>query len=137
MKIIFARKDGDLVSKFIRMYTWSKWSHVGIIDGDYVLESIGCNGVTKTKLKDFKLRYTNICIRYIKGDIEKARNLVGKEFDMLGMCGGMLHLNVHSLDKYFCSEYVAYASYVFDDDYTYKVSPENLFWASTLKPQKD
>jgi hypothetical protein len=134
MKVIFARKDGDIISKVIRIYTWSEWSHVAIVDGDYILEALGSVGVVKTPIKDFELRYSHTCIRYIKGDIEKARKLVGKEFDMIGMCGGLLHMNVHDLNKYFCSEYVAYASYVFGDEYTYKVSPENLFWTSTLKP---
>lgn len=134
MKVIFSRKDGDLISKAIRIYTWSDWSHVGIIDGDYVLEAIGGKGVAKTSLRAFNLRYSHTCIRYIEGDIEKARALIGKEFDMLGMCGGLLHMDVHDLDKYFCSEYVAYASYAFGDEYTYKVSPENLFWVSTFKP---
>jgi len=131
MKVIFARNNANFISKIIRLYTWSEWSHVGVIDGDYVIEAIGGKGVEKTLIKAFKKRYDITKIRRIPGDIEIARNLIGKQFDQKGLWGGLLHMSVQDPDKWFCSELVAHASYAFDSKYAHKVSPENLYWLSS------
>jgi hypothetical protein len=131
MKVIFARNNGNIISKVIRLYTWSDWSHVGIIDGEHVIEAIGCKGVARTKLKAFELRYDDTCIRHIAGDIEKAKALIGKDFDQRGLWGGLLHMRVQDPDKWFCSELVAHASDAFDSEFAHKVSPENLYWVSS------
>jgi hypothetical protein len=131
MKVIFARNNGSLISKVIRLYTWSDWSHVGIIDGEHVIEAIGGKGVAKTELKAFELRYDDTCIRHIAGDIDKARALIGKDFDQRGLWGGLCHLGIQDPDKWFCSELVAHASDAFDSEFAHKVSPENLFWVSS------
>jgi len=132
MKVIFARNNSSIISKVIRAYTWSNWSHVGIIDGEYVIEAIGGRGVAKTELEAFKLRYDENCIRHIAGDVEKARALIGKDFDQRGLWGGLLHMRVQDPNKWFCSELVAYAADAFYDEFAHKVSPENIFWLKQL-----
>jgi hypothetical protein len=100
MKIIFARNNGSFISKVIRLYTWSDWSHVGIIAGEHVIEAIGGKGVARTELKAFELRYDQTCIRHISGDIDKARALIGKEFDQSGLWGGLLNMLVQDPNKW-------------------------------------
>lgn len=131
MKVIFARNNYSFISKLIRLYTWSDWSHVGVIDGDYVIEAIGNKGVERTRINAFKKRYDETCIRYIPGNINKARALLGKEFDQKGLWGGLLHLRVQDPDKWFCSELVAHASDAIGSEFAHKVSPENLYWLSS------
>jgi hypothetical protein len=136
MKVIFARNNLSVISKIIRLYTWSDWSHVGVIDGNYVIEAIGGKGVSRTHIKAFKKRYDHTCVRHIPGNIEIAKALIGKKFDQRGLWGGLLHLRIQDPDKWFCSELVAHACNAFDSKHAHKVSPENLYWLSSSVAHK-
>lgn len=126
--VIFARND-HWISRLVRWRTNSQWSHVGILDGDYVIEAMGSTGVRQTPLAQFYDRYTHHTSKQLPGDIEKARYLIGSDFDLWGLWGVFFRSDeLQSSRKWFCSELVAYATGLYDETALHKVTPEHLYW---------
>jgi hypothetical protein len=148
MKTIFGRNN-HWISVLIQLRTWGDWSHVGIVDGDQVIEAVGppigeyvkhClfntplvtpHGVRYTPIEDFKSRYFVTEIRYLPGDIEKARESIGRPFDMRALFGGFFYQNWQDPDKDCCSEVVARAVTFIDDIFAHKFNPSILYWISS------
>jgi len=87
----------------------SNWSHVGILDGDYVIEARYPAGVTKTLLSEFQDRYTKL--EYV--DIEcpdavaamnYANSRVGRRYDLGAILGFIIREPIASLNRDFCNE---------------------------------
>lgn len=133
MIVIFGRSS-HWISRLVRWRTKSQWSHVGIIQGDHVLEARGPVGVQLTPLFQFESRYSVTERRCLPGNEEKAKSKLGARFDVWGLWGIFFRKQLHHKDKWFCSELVAYASLYFRDDIAHHVTPEHLYWVSTKHP---
>ena len=125
IKIIFARKKRG-ISKYIQSKTWSRWSHVAIIDGDSVIQSIGIpplklflvlfgiipnsvslGGVVRTPLNDFLETYKDTRIAYIDGNINIARAMINVVmYDAWGVVGLRLGKRIDCTDKMSCAKLV-------------------------------
>jgi len=147
MLIIFGRNN-HWVSKTIRWLTWGDWSHVAVIDGNQVIESVGppisdwilhClfntkykkpYGVQLNSLKGFGKRYTHHEIRFIEGDVSIARARIGMPFDMLGMFGYLINADWQDPTKDYCVETVVHAATHIENHVAHKISPAALYWFS-------
>lgn len=127
------RKPGSLA---IRLFCWSRFSHCGIIDGDYVIEAVRGKGVIKTPLAEFKTRYRKIDIAQMPCDsaakaLHRARAQLGKPYDRLAIIGIVLRTGWQHPDKWFCSELLAYCSGgVFRTNRVSRVTPEHVWMVS-------
>lgn len=133
MRLIFA-KNRSIASYVIRLFTWSRWHHVGVIsnDGKYVIESTSKDGVSKVSITDFNARYDVTRIAEINCDTDKAQSFLlsqlGKKYDWRAILSIVLHCNLSDKNKWFCSELVAAASGIFREERGARITPEHL-WA--------
>lgn len=104
-------------SIFIRVATWSRWSHVALVCGDgSVIEAIGFKGVRRIPFEEaihgsfrFSLvEFKNVSEEKNQELIEVLMSQVGKKYDYLGALGIGLHRNWQSEDKWICSELIAW-----------------------------
>lgn len=134
MIVIFGRSN-HWISRLVRWRTSAKLSHVGMIDGDSVIEAIGPIGVRLTPISEFEARYTHTERRYLPGNIEKAKAKLGAPFDTRGLWGIFFKKHLHEKDRWFCSELVAYASYAVNDEHAHHITPEFLIYISKRLPE--
>lgn len=130
--VIFGRSH-TLASAAIRLFTWSRWSHCGIIYRDMVIEATAKHGVTMTPLAQFKERYSEYSIAQLPVDdasaaISRALDQLGKPYDWSGVFGIVLRTDWDGSDKWFCSELIAHASQMFRKERVNRISPEYI-WA--------
>lgn len=100
-------------SALIRAATWSRWSHVALVDGLCVIEATVVHGVRRISLmaainqsQEFVLA-TLPCVNSA-GVIAAAANQIGKPYDYTAILGMGLHRDWQEDDSWFCSELVAW-----------------------------
>ena len=140
LTLIFARVDKP-ISQLIRFVTRSSWSHVGIVDGEWVYESVGGYGVVKTPLKDFIARYdmtqqAYIEVRSVRRVIAKAESLLGKKYDTKGALGYMFGRDWNHPDFFQCAEYVDESIGLVRKEKQWKMTPE-FFWMLSKDISRD
>lgn len=134
MKVIFGsrKKIGSLL---LRFFTFSRWSHVGIVYGDSVVEA-SILRVRTIPLCEFKLEYPE----WEMGDLPcadeaKARDYaysrVGNLYDFGGLLAFPFRLrNWQASSRDFCSELPVCAAQVGGTEYVrdvHRVTPELLY----------
>lgn len=130
--VIFTRSrhPGSLA---IRAFTWSRWSHVGVIlDDDLVIDSTLEYGVSVTRLKDFTSLYPqwHICKLPCRDKTLAHRFLrsqLGKPYDWTAIAGIAIRRDWQEPDSWFCSELVAASTGLFRHDYVRRITPEDLW----------
>lgn len=135
MIVIFGRSR-TLSSFAIRLFTWSRWSHVGVVDGDNVIEATLKRGVSVTTLDEFKSRYHRTQIAEIpscEGWRERLRECIGDGYDWRGIFSLVFRSKWDDRGKWFCSELVAYASGVVRGGRVSRVTPEHVWMISRDK----
>jgi hypothetical protein len=131
MKVIFGSNNLPL-SVLIKLFTWSKWSHCGVVDGDYVIEARALKGVVRTPLKEFIARYNRIEIATLPTlrDHEQIMKLseleMGKPYDFSAVFGIAFRTGWADPSKWFCSELVAHLSGLFRKEYEGRIVPDDL-----------
>ena len=130
LQVIFARNWLPL-SLAIQIRTLSKWSHVGVVIGDNVIESRGGVGVVITSLNEFKDRYTSTDIGLLPCVSKQVAEdflytQVGKKYDLKAIIGAAFNLKIDSSVAYHCSELIAEATGLFNPNYLSTVSPAIL-----------
>lgn len=135
--LIFGRSS-KLVGLLIRFFDISPWSHVAILDGEYVYESVGTRykgrlgrrkGVIKTHVDDFKKRYSAWRTKEVWTSNESWREqcelMVSKktEYDMAATLGALwifrlFRIHLGSKNSYNCSELVGHITRRFIDGYS-------------------
>lgn len=123
-------------ASLIRMVTWSKWSHVTLVDGDVVIEAVWPR-VRVVPLSDVLSRHSrhafvDVECRDGKAIIDAARSQVGKPYDLTALFGLLMHRDWQEPDRWFCSELVAWAfdkagSPLFRRDAMHRVTPQHLW----------
>lgn len=126
-------KGQNPFSRTIRLFTFSRWSHIGIVRDNFVYEAIAFKGVVKTPIAEFKSRYKGkweIIERDVP-DLEytynKAEELLGKKYDYFGVFGIAVRLNLNSKNRYQCGEFVATCLDIKRPDYCWRADPQNLW----------
>lgn len=112
--LLFCTNPTNPLSWLIRAGSWSKWSHVAIIDGDDVIEAIALHGVVTTplamrKAEDKTWQVVTLPCADPQAVIAAARSQIGKPYDYTGVLGIGLHRDWQESDAWFCSELVAWA----------------------------
>jgi hypothetical protein len=133
IKIIFGRSYLP-ISVGIQIRTWSKWSHVGALDGeneDIVLEARGGVGVVETPLKDFIARYREVEIREIHcpndNVLHDIRQRLGAKYDDKAFWGIALGLlGWDDINAYQCVELIGKYSGIFDRELCNSLVPKDI-----------
>lgn len=139
VNILFAEGHKPF-SRLIMYVTWSRFSHVGMIDssGEYVYEAEAFMGVVKTPISDFINRYKGRVVRvsYKCPRPEKAFAFIdeqlGKKYDYRGIFGFIFRTSWQSKNSWFCSELLSKAleeggNPLFREDYDSRITPEDLW----------
>lgn len=127
MKVIFCTNNLP-ASLLIRLLTWSKWSHCGVVIGDKVIHSTASKGVHYESLESVKSRYKTE-VREILGDELKAHEMIGCKYDWFGLFGHWFGA-WNDGKRWFCSELVASCSDVFNRESTSRITPQNCYMVS-------
>jgi uncharacterized protein YycO len=137
VSLLFCTNPGNPLSWAIRACSWSRWSHVGLIDGDSVVEAVALKGVVRTPLaqrqaEDPRWAISHLPCRDPSVVIAEAVLQIGKPYDYTAVLGLGLHRVWKDDDSWFCSELVAYAfdragSPLFRADSLRRVTPQDLW----------
>ncbi|CUA82081.1 MULTISPECIES: YiiX/YebB-like N1pC/P60 family cysteine hydrolase [Gulbenkiania] len=124
-------------SWLIRLGTWSAWSHVALVDGDRVIESVMGHGVRSVPLSSAIARASDHVMVSLPAHnaaaiIAAARTQLGKPYDYTAILGLGLHRDWQEDDAWFCSELVAWAFQqagepLFRPDCMRRVTPQHLY----------
>lgn len=134
--LVFCRAP-TLTSRLIRLVTWSKWSHVALIQGDWVIDATAKHGVAVRPLIDFEIENDDVHAVDLPRDLGDALAVqmitqVGKPYDWTAALGVGLHRDWQKDDAWFCSELVAWAydrveRPLFRPETMHRVTPQHLF----------
>ncbi len=128
---------GNPMSTAIRAFTFSRWSHVAIIDGDDVIEAAALHGVRRVSVIDAINRAKRgevVEFPALDPDriIAAAAGQIGKPYDYTALIGLGLRRDWQESDSWFCSELVAWAFHeagepLFRAEAMHRVTPEHLW----------
>ncbi|SED51101.1 YiiX/YebB-like N1pC/P60 family cysteine hydrolase [Pseudomonas anguilliseptica] len=102
-------------SGLIRAATWSDWSHVALVAGNYVIEAVALEGVRQVS-KAYAIErasaysLVDMPARNPQAIIDAARSQIGKPYDWTAIAGLGLHRDWQEEDSWFCSELLAWAA---------------------------
>lgn len=143
MKIIFAT-DNKPWSFLIRWFTWSRYSHVAIVNRQKVIEATLLHGVRVAPLQEFLDKYKeNILICDVpKANVKKAwafaTQQLNKPYDLKAVFGLVFRKRWTDDKKWFCSELATVALYnggaTIIRKEAYRVTPEDLLNSPLVKP---
>ena len=112
MQAIFTT-DGRIGSSVIKAFTASPYHHVGIIDGDLVIEAKMFKGVIYSQIDEYKGRGSYLVVDIPVEDELKAigfaRMQLGKSYDLAGAVGLPFRASWQDQSKWYCSELLAAA----------------------------
>jgi uncharacterized protein YycO len=137
VKLLFCSNPRNPLSWAIRVGSWSRWSHVAIVDGDSVIEAVALKGVTRTSL-DARLRQdpswavSELPCNDAAAVIAAAAGQIGKPYDYTAVLGLGLHRDWQQDDSWFCSELAAWSfqeggSPLFRAHAARRVTPQDLW----------
>lgn len=139
MKVLFC-KSNIIGSIIIRSVTWSKWSHVALID-DSDLQNVKVIEAVYPKVRvvsmDEVVKKHSSCVIvdfpvYSKPILDYAYSQVGKPYDVTALLGLLVHRDWQEDDSWFCSELVSTsfdkAGYpLFRQESVNRVTPQHLW----------
>lgn len=125
-------KSNHPISIIIRLVTWSRWSHVGIIDGDHVIEAKGGKGVIRTPIDEFKAAGTDweiakAPVLNTESALEEARSYLGAKYDWWAIFGIWLRTGWDRTEHWVCSELYAQVSKIIRHDRISRFTPEDCW----------
>lgn len=133
LPVIFARNylPGSLL---IQLFTWSRWSHVGILlpRNRGVLEAVAGKGVVVTPMCVFKRRYRHTQMATVPCDnldetYTRAMSQRGSRYDYHALFGIFFRTGWNHLNHWICSELIGWASNMFRADRIARITPEDLW----------
>ncbi|CCF95832.1 hypothetical protein B7R78_0014595 [Ralstonia solanacearum] len=136
IQLLFTATNGAL-SWAIQACTWSTWSHVALVAGDQVIESMPGHGVRRVPLSGAiqcadRHELVTIPARDPARIIAAAAGQIGKPYDYQAIVGLGLHRDWQQADAWFCSELAAWAFHaagepLFRVDCVRRVTPQHLW----------
>ena len=134
--LIFARSRSP-ISWAIRVFTWSRWSHVAVVHAGMVIESQAPRGVQFDTEVSMRSRYSETAaVAFEHPDpgalIDALRSQLGKPYDYRAIVGFLVRRDWTSTRRWFCSELIAWAFAqtgrpLFRDRELARVTPEHLW----------
>lgn len=141
MKLLLTAKN-NIGSWFIRVFTWSRWSHIAIVVDGYVIEASALHGVCFTPLEQALNGTTDHAFIEVPCSnpdavIQAALSQADKPYDWGAIFGFGFRRDWQDDKKWFCSELPAWAFEqagcpVFRSEAMHRVLPEH-WWM--LAPQ--
>lgn len=139
--IAFSYDKTSIVSWIIRLLTWSRYSHVAIIDPKttWVVEADHVDGVKYNLLsKFFKTSTPEIRKLACKAPdlaVKFAKSQLGRPYDLGFIFGWLFRRDWQDNTKWACSELVAWAveragTFIFSEDRMNRITPEHLYMIS-------
>ncbi|MBL4832660.1 MAG: hypothetical protein JKY26_01690 [Pseudomonas sp.] len=137
-KVIFG-KSKDVAGKVIRLFTWSNYNHVALLDETekFVIEATAHNGVQRVSVENFKSRYAKWEIATIPSRVPTNEVLLGAlaeirlPYDWWGVFGLVLRKRLQYPSKWFCSELVAAKTHLYRQQG--RITPQHIFNISAVK----
>lgn len=113
IRLLFTRKH-TIGSFAIRAFCGSRWSHVALLDGEYVIEAIGSQGVRRVSFDEALIGSSHHqIVDFVDADplpvIQAALTQLGKPYDFAAIFGIWLRSGWNKTDSWFCSELVAWS----------------------------
>lgn len=131
-------------SQLIRAATWSRWSHVALVDGDTVIEATVLHGVRRGSAVAAIARASRCALvalpsRAPAAVIAAAASQLGKPYDWTAIIGLGLRRDWQEEDAWFCSELVAWAFQqagepLFRAECLRRVTPQHLWMLAPALP---
>jgi hypothetical protein len=111
VKVVFG-SNWKPASLFIKLFTWSRWCHCGIVDGEYIIDTTLATGCRRILITEWVKHYSKYEVMDFpteskEGCIEKARSFVGTAYDRLGIFSYVFYRDFSDKTKFFCSELIA------------------------------
>ncbi len=111
--LIFARSRSP-ISWAIRVFTWSRWSHVAVAHAGMVIESQAPRGVqvgTEIAMRGRYSETATVAFDHPDPDalIGAMRSQLGKPYDYRAIVGFLVRRDWTSPRHWFCSELIAWA----------------------------
>ena len=120
----------------IRAVTWSKYSHVALLDGDEVIEAtwpaVRVAPLAEVIAKHSRHILVDMPCQDAVAVLAAARSQVGKPYDLTALFGLLVRRDWQEPDRWFCSELVAWAfeqggAPLFRPEALYRVTPQHLW----------
>ena len=133
--VLFTRKR-NLGAVVLRVFQWSPWSHVALLQGTTAIEATATHGVRRTSIMEAMKGVTASEIIYLPcRDPElafaAAESQVGKGYDWGMIFGHPLRQDWDNMDRWVCSELVAWAIKEGGTDLfrkkPHRVTPQDLY----------
>jgi uncharacterized protein YycO len=132
-------------SFLIRTMTWSDWSHVALVRGNWAIEAVHPK-VRMIDLKSIRDHYpSTILVTFPCSDPDLtwhfACSQISKPYDTLALCDFLTHRSWESPDKWFCSELVTAAIHasgtlLFRPDSLSRITPQHLWLLPFMEASK-
>jgi hypothetical protein len=111
IEVLFARSNKPFCW-LIRLGTLSQWSHVALVDGDYVIDTTLATGVRYINREEWNTHYVKQTSMFfpvdnVQDSIDFAKSQIGKKYDPLGIISLLLRKKIEDKGKWFCSEFIA------------------------------
>lgn len=134
----------DPLSRAIRVMTWSRWSHVAIIDGYCAIEALAPDGVTVNDtevvlMRSREFEWVELPCRDPESVRRAAASQIGKGYDYTALAGLALRRDWQADDAWFCSELIAWAfeqagEPLFRRECLNRVTPQHLWMLGPAAP---
>ena len=127
-------------SVFIKLFTWSKWCHCGVVDGEYIIDTTLLTGGRRILINEWVTHYRKYETLVFPVDdkearLEYARSRVGLPYDKKGILSFIFNKDLDEKQKDFCSELVAntlgikYKAWSLSPQYLYRLGQCLKGWA--------
>ena len=132
IQVIFGRNNLPF-SWLIRIVTWSRWSHCGIVINDKVFEARVFEGVVITPLQEFIDRYNKHEIASVPvadnvpAALDRLSSCIGLPYDYLAAFGVLFRTGWNNVKAKDCSELVATVCGMFRTERVSRITPEDIY----------
>ena len=139
--LAFSYNNKSIISWLVKVFTWSKYSHVALVDPKttWAIEADNTHGVQYRLLSSF-FKFSPPEIRRIRhknpeGVIAAAKSQIGKRYDYGFVFGWFFRRKWQDQEKWACSELIAWAAEkagqpIFVHERMNRIVPEHLFMVS-------
>lgn len=110
--LAFSHDPTDWISNVMAFFTYGKWTHVAIVNGDQVIESSAIGnpkGVRMVSLSDFMEKHPGTILRAMPAQDPDAiwrfcESKIGEGYDWLWVFSYAFRLKLENRNKWTCSE---------------------------------
>lgn len=113
IKLKFSASDG-VVSRVVRWFTWSKWSHVEAIISDGTIISADSTKNSVVNIENKPVKYSRVVYISVTKDQRNKfeaflRQQLGYKYDFYGIISFIIRRDIEARKRWFCSELIVAA----------------------------